>query len=60
MSEARHLLRPRVCLVIDAQQVFHRKLRVTLRGGKPLVTEHLLNGAEVGTFFEHVGTEGVP
>ena len=35
------------------------ELGVALGGGESFVAEHLLNGAEVGSFFEHVGAEGV-
>ena len=46
-------------LIIDLQHMFHRKLGITLRGGEALVTEQLLNGAQVGALFEHVRAEGV-
>ena len=60
MSQVRHLFRPWMRLVIHAQQMLHRKLGVTLRGREALVPEHLLDSAQIGTFFEHVGAEGVP
>ena len=39
--------------------MLHRELGVALGGGEALVAEHLLDGAQVGAFFEHVGAEGV-
>ena len=35
-------------------------MRVTLGGRQPLVAEQLLNGAQVGTLFQHVCAECVP
>ena len=52
--------RPGMSLVVHRQNVFHGKLRVTLRGGEPLVPEHLLNGAQVRAFLQQVGAESVP
>ena len=46
-------------LVVDLHHVFHRKLGVALGGGEPLVAKHLLNGAQVGAFFQHVCAKGV-
>ncbi len=46
-------------LVVDLQHMFHRELRVTLRGRQSLVTKQLLNGSQVCAFFEHVRTESV-
>lgn len=53
------LLRPRMGLIVDLQHVLHGELGVTLRGRKPLVAEHLLNGAEVCAFLQHVGAESM-
>src|SRR5713101_3354697 len=39
--------------------MFHRELRITLGSREALVAEHLLDGAQVGAFFEHVGSESV-
>jgi hypothetical protein len=46
-------------LVVDLQHMLHRKLRVALRGGQALVAEQLLNGAQVGAFFQHVRAESM-
>ena len=46
-------------LIVHRQQMLHRKLSVALRGGEPFVAQHLLNGAQVGAFFEHVRAERV-
>src|SRR3954447_5814977 len=51
------LLRLRMRLVIHAQQMFHRELRVTLCSREPLMAQHLLNRAQVSAFFEHVRAE---
>lgn len=59
MAEVGKLLRSRVGLVIDLKQVFYRELSVTLRGRQSLVTKQFLNRAQVGAFFEHVGTESM-
>ena len=57
---ARHkLFRSRVRLIVHTQQVLHRELRISLRGRKALVSEHFLNSAQVGSFFQHVGAEGM-
>src|SRR5271170_2801832 len=53
------LLRPRMRLIVNLQHMFHRQLRVTLRGSEPLVAEQLLNGAQIGAFLEHVRTESM-
>ncbi len=50
---------PRVSCVVDALDLGDGELGVALRGGKALVTEHLLDGAEIGPFFQHVGAERV-
>ena len=46
-------------LVVDVEHVLHGKLGVALRGGEALVSQHFLNGAQVGSFLEHVCPEGV-
>jgi hypothetical protein len=48
-----------VRLIINLQDVLHGELRVSLRRGKAFVTEHLLDRAQVGTFFEQMRTKGV-
>ena len=53
------LLRARMRLIVNLQHVLHRELRVALRGRQALVAEQLLNGAQVGAFFQHVRTESV-
>ena len=53
------LLCPRMGLVVNLENVFDRKLSVTLGGRKTLVAEHLLNRAQIGSFLQHVGSEGV-
>src|SRR5687768_14067908 len=51
---------PRMILPVDAPQVLAIHMGVDLRGGDVGVTEHLLNGAQVGAPFEQMGGEGVP
>jgi hypothetical protein len=46
-------------LIVHMEHVFDGELGVALRGGEALVAEHLLDGAQVSTFLEHVGAEGV-
>src|SRR5262245_37003131 len=46
-------------LIVNRKHMFHRELRVSLSGGQPFVTEHLLNGAEIGTFLKHVSAKGM-
>src|SRR6266550_37124 len=46
-------------LIVDLEHVFDGELSVALGCGKALVTEHLLNGAQIGTFFQHVGSESM-
>ena len=53
------LLRPRMGLVVNLEHVFDGELSVTLGGRKTLVAEHLLNRAQIGSFLQHVGSEGV-
>ncbi len=45
--------------VVDLLYLTDGELGIALGGGEAFVAEHLLNGAEVGSFFEHVGAEGV-
>src|SRR5260370_243456 len=40
--------------IINLKYLAHRKLRVLLRGGKPLVAQQLLYGAQVRSFAQHV------
>ena len=53
------LLCTRMRLVIDGHHVLDRELGIALRGREALVAEEFLDGAQVGSFFEHVGAEGV-
>ena len=46
-------------LIVHLQHVFHRQLRVALRGRETFVAEQFLNGAQVGAFFQHVRAEGM-
>ena len=46
-------------LIVDIHELADGGVRVFLRGGKRLVAEEFLNGAEVGTVGEQVGCEGV-
>ena len=45
--------------VVDRGQLGGGELGVALGGGEALVAEQLLNGAQIGAFFEQVGAEGV-
>ena len=46
-------------LIVDVHYVLDRQLGVALCGRQALVTEQFLDGAQVRSFFEHVGAEGV-
>ncbi len=46
-------------LIVNLQHMLHRKLRVALRGRKPLMAEQFLDGAQVRAFFQHVRSESV-
>ena len=35
-------------------------MRITLSGREALVAEQFLNGAQIGSFFQHVRAESVP
>ena len=37
----------------------HGELGVALRGGEALVAKQLLNGAQIGSLFQHVGSESM-
>ncbi len=43
----------------EIEEEFARELQAGTGGGEALVTEQLLDGAEVGTFFKEMGAEGV-
>src|SRR5205807_3992799 len=45
--------------VINFRDMLERKLSVFLSGGKPLMAQQLLNGAQVGAFHKHVGAKGM-
>ena len=53
------LLGPRVCSVIHIHHMLHGELRVSLRGGKPLVAQHLLDRAQVGALLQQMCSEGM-
>ena len=62
MWKGRHIsqsLGSGVSLIVDIHHVLNRKLRVALRGRQALVPEQFLDGAQVRSLFQHVGTEGV-
>ena len=46
-------------LIVDLQNVLHRKLRVALGRGQALVAEQFLDSSQVGAFFQHVRAKGV-
>ena len=46
-------------LIVDLHHVFDRKLRIALRGRKPLVAQEFLDRAQVRPFFQHVCTKSV-
>ncbi len=48
-----------MCFVVDVHQLADGGVRVFLRGGKRLVAEEFLNGAEVGAVGEKMRGEGV-
>ena len=52
-------LRSGMRLVVDVHDVLDRELGVALRGRQALVPEQFLDGAQVRSFFQHVGAEGV-
>ena len=52
-------LGPGMGLVVDLKHVSDGELGVALGGGKALVAKHLLNGTQVGAFFQQVSSEGV-
>jgi len=55
----RVLARPRMRPVVDHFQLRSGELRVALCGGEALVAEQLLDGAQVGAFFQEMCAEGV-
>src|SRR6266567_7102718 len=57
VSQQPFSLRSRMRLIVYRQQMLHRKLRVSLRGRESLMAEHLLDGAQVGAFLQHVRAE---
>jgi len=46
-------------LIVDVHHVLDGELGVALRGGQALVAEEFLDGAQVGSLFQHVRAEGV-
>lgn len=46
--------------IIDLHELVDVYVGVPLRGGKVLVSEHFLDGPEVGSRVEQVGGEGMP
>ena len=46
-------------LIVDVHQLADRSVRVFLRGGQRLVSEQLLNGAQIGSIGEEMRGEGV-
>ena len=50
----------RMSLVIHPLNLTGSQLRITLRSGKPLVPQHLLNRPQVGTLLQHMRTERMP
>src|SRR5271166_5563769 len=46
-------------LIVHLQHVLHRQLCVALRGCEAFVAKQLLDGAQIGTFFQHVRAEGM-
>ena len=51
------LLRPRMRLIVNLQHMLDGKLRVALGGRKTFVTEHFLDGAQIGAFLQHVSSK---
>ena len=49
-----------VSLVVNLHQAVDADMGVFLGGGERGVTEQLLDGAQVGAPFQHVGGEGMP
>ena len=45
--------------VIHLSHLLDGELRVFLRGGKPLMSQQLLDGAQVGPFRQHVRAKGM-
>ena len=59
LRDERLLLGSGMGLVVNVEHVLDGKLGIALGGGKALVAQHLLNGAQVGAFLQHVGSKGV-
>ena len=47
-------LRSRMRLVINLQDVLHRKLRVPLSGRETLMPQQFLDSTQICPFFQHV------
>jgi hypothetical protein len=45
--------------VVDLGYLADRQLRVSLRSREPFMSEQLLNGPQIGPFFQHVRAKGV-
>ena len=54
------LLSVRMRLVVDVHELADGGMSIFLRGGKRLMPEQLLNGAQVGAIGQQVRGEGVP
>ena len=59
MYDGRTLFGAGMGAVVDGGELRGGELGVALGGGEALVAEQFLNGAEVGAFFEQMGSEGV-
>src|SRR5579862_4968711 len=46
-------------LIVDLEDMLHRKLSVALCGGESLVAEQLLDRAQIGAFFEQMSAKGM-
>jgi len=46
-------------LIVNVHHLFNRKLGVALGSRQPLVPQQFLDGAQVGSLFQHVRAKGV-
>jgi hypothetical protein len=47
-------------LIVDCQQLIGREMRILLRGIERRMSQHLLNGAQVGSFIKEMRGKRMP